>query len=148
MRPRSIEMFEKAYLGSIAVSLMAILIGWSRLSADYAVRMANMSESAREAILMVSAGLVIAVSLLLWFLVARKASNIAKWLLVLLTALGTFSMVNSVFEAALPKDLYFAVNITSTLLGLYSVWLLFRPDAVAWLDSKGADGPGDPATFE
>ena len=39
-------------------------------------------------------------------------------------------------------------GFVATALQVFAAWLLFKPDAVAWLESKGANGPGDPDTFD
>ena len=148
MRPQSIELFEKVYLASIAISLVAVAVGWQRLTAESHARLATVSEGTVQGVLIGTAALVFAISLLLWFLVARKASNVAKWSLVALTAWGVYSLLKEIVFSTVPKELDLALNAVSTLLGVYAVWLLFRPDAVAWLKSKGADGPGDPKTFD
>lgn len=148
MRPQSIELFEKVYLASIAIGLVAVAVGWRVLTAESQARMATASAGTVQGILIGSMVLVFGISLLLWFLIARKASNVAKWILVVLAASGVYSLLKEIVFSTVPKDLDFALNTASTLLGLYAVWLLFRPDAAAWLKSKGADGPGDPKTFD
>ena len=148
MRPQSIELFEKVYLASIAISLVAVAVGWQRLTAESHARLATVSEGTVQGVLIGTAVLVFGIALLLWYYIARKARNVAKWVLVILTALGVYTTLKEIVFSTVPKDLYFAFNAASTLLGVYAVWLLFRPDAVAWLKSKGADGPGDPKTFD
>ena len=148
MRPQSIKLFEKVYLASIAIGLVEVAVGWQRLIAETLEPLASVAEGTRQGLLIASVVLVFGILLLLWFLVARKASNVAKWILVALMALGAFSILKETFDSAVSKDLGFALNAVSTLLGLYAMWLLFRPDAAAWLESKGADGPGDPETFD
>ena len=87
----------------------------------------------------------IAIYLLLWFFIARKASNVAKWILVVLLAL---SMLSVLYTLAMS----FALTVT-TLLGLAmyaleiaAVVFLFRDDAVAWLTHR--EPAADPATFD
>ena len=148
MRPQSIELFEKVYLGTIAIDLVEVAFGWQRLTADILERFATVSEGTRQVLLIGSVVFAFGISLLLWFLIARRASNIAKWIFVVLAVSGVYSLLKQIVFSTVPKDIDFALNTASTLLGLYAVWLLFRPDAVAWLKSKGADGPGDPKTFD
>lgn len=148
MRPKSIELYEKVYLASIAISLGAGAIGWRVLTAESQALMATASAGTVQGILIGISVFVVGIALLLWYFIARKARNDAKWVLVILTALGVYSMLKEIVFETVSKDLYFALNTVSTLLGVYAVWLLFRPDAVAWLKSKGADGPGDPKTLD
>ena len=148
MRPQSIELFEKVYLGTIAIDLVEVAFGWQRLTADILERFATVSEGTRQVLLIGSVVFAFGISLLLWFLIAHRASNIAKWIFVVLAVSGVYSLLKQIVFSTVPKDIDFALNTASTLLGLYAVWLLFRPDAVAWFKSKGADGPGDPKTFD
>lgn len=147
-RPASIELFEKAYFGSIIVSTVALVLGWSQLTAQVESDLGSASPAAGSGLLTASIVIGFAISLLLWFLIARRASNVAKWILVVLTALGLFGTLTSLFVPTQTKDLTFALNVVATAIGVYAVWLLFKPDAVAWLESKGASGPADPNTFD
>jgi hypothetical protein len=142
MRPPSILMFERLFLASLAVSAASIIIGFD----------ATVDQLANEpgtAALGIGGGLLagivafgFAISLLLWFLIAHKASNIAKWILIVLAALGLVS---------LPAMLTGRWD-TVTLLGLGSYALeiaalvyLFRNDAAAWF--KG-EWHANPTTFD
>ena len=144
MRPQSIELFEKVYLGALAISLISVALSWSETVLEFDARLPGNGAAFAAGAMAIG----FALSLLLWWLIARRASNPAKWVLVVLTAIGLFMFLSSLFLPTVPKDLNFAVSTVTNLLGVYAVWLLFRPDAVAWLDSKGIDGPGDPATFD
>jgi hypothetical protein len=74
----------------------------------------------------------LALFLLLWFLIARKASNIAKWILVILSVLGAL-----LFMPALAGqwNLTLLLSVAYYALELAAVACLFRADAVAWLKS-------------
>ena len=149
MRPKSIELFEKVYLGSIVIGLINTALSWSQVNAlmnDPRVQATGMGTG--TLVLGVIVGILI--PLLLWYFIARRASNVAKWIYVVLTALGLLSLLNSlaVNVSLAPKDLTLIVATVSVLFQVYGAWLLFKPDAVAWLESKGANGPGDPDTFD
>ena len=144
MRPQSIELFEKVYLGALAISLISVALTWSETVREFDARVPGSGAALAAGAMAIG----FAISLLLWWLIARRASNPAKWVLVVLTAIGLFGFLSSLFMATVPKDLNFAVSTVTNLLSVYAAWLLFRPDAVAWLESKGADGPGDPKTFD
>lgn len=147
MRPQSIELFEKVYLGAIAVGLVNTVLSWSQVNAmldDPRMQAAGMGTGT------LAFGVVVGVlvPLLLWYFIARRASNVAKWIYVVLTALGLFGFLSSLANPLAPKGLTMVVGAVSVLLQVYGAWLLFRPDAAAWLESKGTNGPGDPATFD
>lgn len=90
----------------------------------------------------------ILVPLLLWYFIARRASNVAKWIYVVLTALGLLGFVSSLANPLVAKGVITVLGLNTVGLQFYAAWLLFRPDASAWLDSRGANGPGDPKSFE
>ena len=147
MRPKSIELFEKVYLGSLALGLVNTVVNWGQLVAS--------AEKAGAGAASVGSGIMIgsivggmAISLLLWFFIARRASNVAKWIFVVLTAIGIFGVLTSLISPDAPKGAAMIGGVIATALQVYAAWLLFRPDAAAWLDSKGTNGPGDPSTFE
>ena len=144
MRPQSIELFEKVYLGAIAISLISVALTWSETVLKFDTRVPGSGAALAGGAI----AIFIAISLLLWWLIARRASNPAKWVLVVLAAIGLFGFLSSLFLPTVPKDLNFAVSVVTNLLDVFAAWLLFRPDAVAWLESKGTDGPGDPKTFD
>jgi len=144
MRPQSIVQFERLFLASIAVSVINFILGYgaavAALQRDPHMQQLGLGGGFATAIFAVGTG----IYLLLWFLIARKAVNIAKWVLVALVALSVVSLLNSLAAS-------FTLNVT-TVLGLVTYALevaavvyLFRGDAVAWL--KGSE-PIDPTTFE
>lgn len=145
MRPKSIERFEKVYLVSLAISLWLIAsISWNDMVGKFETWFPGGGAALAAGAFAIS----MAISLLLMWFVARRASNIAKWVIVVLTAIGMVGFLSSLFMATVPKDLSFAGSAATNLLSVYAAWLLFRPDAAAWLDSKGADVPGNPTIFD
>ena len=147
MRPKSIELFEKVYLGAIALGLVNTFLSWSQVNAMLAdPRMQSAGVGNGTLVFGVVVGVLIPI--LLWYFIARRASNVAKWIYVVLTALGVFSFLSSLANPLVPKGLTMIVGALSVLLQVYGAWLLFRPDAAAWLESKGAIGSGDPDTFK
>ena len=147
MRPQSIELFEKVYLGAIAIGLINAVLSWSQVDAmlaDPRMQAAGLGTGTLVFGLIVG----ILLPLLLWYFIARRASNVAKWIYVVLTALGLFGFLSSLANPMVPKGLITLLGAAAVGLQVYGAWLLFRPDAVAWLDSKGSDGPGDPKTFD
>ena len=147
MRPQSIELFEKVYLGAIGVGLVNTALSWGALAAS--VQNAGGSAAALGPRLMIgSIAIGLVISLLLWFFIARRPSNVAKWIYVVITAIGVFGVLSSLANPLAPRGVTMIGGFVATGLQVFAAWLLFRPDAVAWLESKGADGPGDPSTFD
>lgn len=147
-RPNSIVMFEGAYLASVALSAAGTVVGWPQLLAQAQSRLPGMAGDTQQGVLLASSGLVFGAWLLLWFLIARRASNAAKWILVVITAIGLFRLATSFFVATTAKDLMFGLDAIATLLGAVAVWQLFKPDSVAWLEGAPANDPASPASLD
>jgi hypothetical protein len=144
MRPQSIIMFERLFLASLAIGVLNFILGYdaavATLQNDPSTQQLGLGGGFAIAVFAVGTG----IYLLLWFLIARKAINIAKWILVVLIALSVISLMTSLTGS-------FRLNVTTGLalatyiLEVVAVIYLFREDAVAWLKRKA---PADPATFD
>jgi uncharacterized membrane protein YtjA (UPF0391 family) len=147
MRPPSILRFEKAYLASIAISVLNTIIFWSTATAaldDPAVEALGVGQGALAAVLVIST----IISLLLWYFIARRASKVAKWIFVLFLAFGVVSLLSSLANPQMPRGMELVLNLFATALQVYAAWQLFKPDAKAWLASGGKEGAVDPAVFD
>ena len=142
MRPESIVMFERLFLASLVVSAGSFLIGYEdtmRLAAsDPAMQRFGLGSGFLLGTLAVS----FAIYLLLWYLIAHKASNVAKWILIVLVAIGLATVPMSLTGAMTTPLL---LNLAVYALEVAAVVFLFRADAKAWF--KGELG-SDPATFD
>lgn len=144
MRPASITMFDRLFLGAIALGLVNSAIAYNstmeQLEADPAVAELGL---ATPGFYIGSAAVGYAISLLLWFLISRKANNVARWILTVLTVIGALMVPLTISELDLIASI---VTIIATILQVAAIWMLFRPDAKSWFEH----GPGgmDPATFE
>ncbi len=138
MRPQSIRNFDKLYLGSMAIGIANIVIGWETSMAEL--------EAVDLGIGVMIFGLAFGygISLLLWYFISREASNIAKWILIVLTAFGVAMMPFSLFE--LPA-LELILAVITTGMQLVAIYYLFQPDAKEYFEDKGK-GPVDPSVFE
>ena len=137
MRPQSITMFDRLFLGSTALSVVNAAVSFDStmgmLEADPAVAGTGM---AGTGFVIASVAIGIGISLLLWFLIARKASTAAKWILTVLTLLGAVMIPFSIGTLPLVPAIFSAII---TVMQLAAVYFLFRPDAKAWFD-HGPEG--------
>ncbi len=144
MRPASITMFDRLFLGSLAVGLANAVLNYdstiAQLEADPAVAELGM---AGPGFVIVTLAFSFGLSLLLWFLIARKAVNVAKWVLVVLTVIGLFGIPLALVDVPLLQAI---ITVVVTVMQLAALWFLFRPDAKAWFE-HGPTGM-DPTTFE
>ena len=141
MRPISIINFERCYLGAIAIGLVNSLIMLPVMMRTPQVAQATARFGAGFLYGTTAAGIVIA--LLLWFFAARRASVVAKWIIVVFFAFGALGMVRNLATgfAGVPAGPSAVLAIVGFVLQAVAVYLLFRPDAVAWF--RREDGPAD-----
>lgn len=146
MRPKSIILFERLYLASLAIAILVQALDYSDMMAALAKE-----PTFREA--GVGGGAVIGLLsaayagyLLLWFLTARVGLNAVKWILVVLTALDVFVALRG-FGG--PWDTMLVLTLAVRVLEVAAVAFLFQPDAVAWLTrGRKSQDPADPATAD
>ncbi len=138
MRPQSIKMFDMLFLASLAIGLVNAFVSYETTMAELAATGFGMGFFL--SIMAFSYGVV----LLLWFFISRQASNIARWILVVLTGIGIVFMPFGLFEMP-PLEMALAVIVTALQIG--SIYFLFQPDAKLFFENKG-EGSVDPTTFE
>ncbi|MBV7258643.1 hypothetical protein [Erythrobacter crassostreae] len=143
MKPRSIQMFDKLFWISVILGFVYLAVTWSDLSAELEAE----PEFAAIAFGAAIVGLVFGygVSILLWFLISKKANNVARWIYIVLTALGVVITGVTLFELSTNELI---ISIAQTALTVATIVFLVLPDAAAWFDRKGTDGQSDISTFE
>ncbi len=144
MRPASIVTFERFYLGAIVLGLVNNAVNWSQTQEIMASSPEVAAAGLGTGFLVTTMLIGLAIPLLLWYFITRRASNIAKWILVVLFAIGLIGLLMSFTSPLMPGGLAMALGLISVALQAYAVYMLFRPDAVAWLSGSG---PVDPGTF-
>jgi hypothetical protein len=144
MRPQSIIRFDQFYLGALALGIVNFALGYdaalAQMEADPAAAELGM---AGPGFMFGVFGFSMAISLLLWWLTSRRASNGARWVLAVLGVIGVISIPFSLGQMALHQQV---VTVIVTLVQIGALWFLFRPDANAWF-RHGTKGM-DPDVFE
>jgi hypothetical protein len=135
-------MFDWLFLGSLAVSAAGVVISWQPMMAQLAAQPGVAELGIGSGFLAGAIAVAFAISLLLWFLVSRKASNVAKWILIELAAVSLISVPGML---AGPRNLSTILGLISYVLEIAALGFLFRPDARAWF--RG-DTNAEPATFD
>lgn len=138
MRPASIVNFERFYLGAIAVGLVNTFLSWDETLALVQQPGVQLGQGFVAGAVAGS----VAINLLLWYFVARRASVIAKWILVALFAFGLVSLAINVVGGTMLSDVNMVLGILAFALQAVAVWMLFRPDAQAWLAGGTTIGDG------
>ncbi len=142
MRPPSIIKFERLFLASLAVSAIGFVIGYEAamrvVESDPSMQRFGLGGGFMLGVLAAS----FAIYLLLWYLIAHRASTIAKWVLIVFVALGLVSLP---FALTGPLSLTVALNLLVYVLEVVALVYLFRPDAKAWFRGES---PPDPAALD
>ena len=141
MRPQSIIRFEQFYLASTALTLIAQMFNAMGLIGP--VSKDQLGPYFLPILFVISYGL----AFLFWFLIAHRASNVAKWILVVLTGISVAFAVPALAMLTQEYPVYVLVTGLLVLLDLIAMVYLFRRDAVEWLKSRGQQAPIDVTTF-
>ena len=136
MRPQSIVLFDRLFLASLVLALINAVLAYSTLLEEVEADPALAQIGGGPIVI----GVVLAsllIPLVLWYFISRRASNIAKWLLVALVAGGLFF---GEFGFAEGMTVPAILGLVVTLLQVVAIVLLFRADARAWLEDKASTG--------
>ncbi|PXA98770.1 hypothetical protein DMC47_06925 [Nostoc sp. 3335mG] len=133
MRPTSIVRFDRLYLGSIVLGLIGNLVEWpvtiARLTADPATAILGSSVPILVGGMIATGALI---ALLLWYFTAKRASNVARWIVTAFTAFAVGSLFVGYGSGAVVLDAGGIIRIVSVALQTAATFFLFRPDAAAW----------------
>ena len=135
-RPRSILMFERLFLASILLGFVIVPSGWETARAELraapelpgAVELASMGMPFMIGIFVVTT----IINVLLWYFIARRASVVAKWILIAFNVLAIVALVTQAALGLVPGDLVVAIDLLVLALNVAAIWYLFRPDARLW----------------
>lgn len=134
MRPASIVQFERLFLGALALDALVYALTWSQDVAAGAKAYPQLAASVPATLAcVIIAGL--AIGVLLWYFVTRRASVVAKWIIAGWFVVGTMMLALSLFRGisfALPV----VIGWAAYALRAWSVSYLFKPDAEAWFTRK------------
>ena len=148
-RPPSIIAFERLYLASLAVYLVSGFLSWTTaretaLSATGARGNTEAMQAAIGPVMLVTLAVTVLVSVLLWYLVARRRSIVGKWLVVVSEAIGAVLAVLAIVQlvaSGAPNAAGIALGAISTALAVVAAVMLFRPDTKPWFgESSMLDG--------
>lgn len=143
-RPKSIVAFERAFWGSVAVGLLGGILGWNDLLETYQRESSIAAMGFGSGFLIAVWCISLAFQLLFWYLIARKGSNVTRWIYVVLMGFGIISALATIGNPAMPGGISRITSLASTALTVAAIFFLFRPDASDWFTKKRQV---DPATF-
>lgn len=142
-RPPSIIWFERFFWGSILIGFLSAGFAWNDIARE--IESDAVSSTTGIVFLAFIFAITIGISIAFWYFIARRGSNIAKWIYTVWMGLGSLWTLVTLFDPTAVRGGALAASLISTLLTLASIACLFRADAVAWLTGKA---PVDPGIFE
>jgi hypothetical protein len=140
-RPKSIALFAKFYLLSTAMGVANVMTNYAGLR-SYAISQGSAAAGPIAAVF-----LTLLSTLMFWYFITRRASNAAKWLLVILSALSLAGIPEAIMYSRMFGWLYGLTFTASGIALLAALVMLFRVDAVNWLTDHDSKPPVDPAMF-
>ena len=139
-KPDSIRKFDWLYLGSLAIGLLGLVLGWDSIMTQMNEQMAAegvaLEGSVPTAAIIGGALIGTAISLALWFLISVLRIEFIKWILIVFVVYSVFSILGGL--ALTGFDLVQISGIISTILSIAAIAMLFRADAKAWFADKRA----------
>ena len=130
IRPKSIVQFDWIYLVIIALGIVGIALGWNETMST--VQVQQMVARLGTAWVYVPLALGIAIQLLLWYFIARRGSVVAKWIFVILTAIGVLFSAVKIATGGVASPISNVIEVTLLVLQVIAISLLFRPDVRGW----------------
>lgn len=128
-RPKDIEWFAYIQLGVIAVGFLNSVINWDAL-----ISMPGNSAGMQIGTLLFS----YAITFTLLYFIVMRASNVARWIFVVINGLGLLMMVPILMSDMMPIPGGKLMPAVLTVASLASFWFLFTPAARRWF-SKDSD---------
>lgn len=147
-KPPSIKLFERFWFGSTVLWSVATRLAWDRVQNSVASRLGDAARTDGQIALVaayaqwINIALVLLATVALWYLVARRASAIGKWLVVAVAAWSGVRVLLTVFTmltSANPHPLSQGGFLLAAALTIASAAMLFRDDARAWFGEFDTD---------
>ena len=141
MKPQSIKLFDYFYLGSVFLGGLGFLTGYPSAEAQLAAQSAETGIAVPPSVLIGGYVLGLLISLVLWYLVSLRRWIIAKWVIVLFFLFSLIG-VGDFLGGSMP--LFRIYGLLSLIASAVAVGLLFRGDAIRWLESDPDETPPAP----
>ncbi|MDO7841050.1 hypothetical protein [Sphingomonas immobilis] len=143
-RPVSIVWFERCYLGALVLGVLNTALSWNTLMAQMAAQpnADKFGAGFGATVMIISLAIGVGISLLLWFLAARKHSVVAKWIITVFFVLGVLGLLFQIIGKTFPSGIAGVVTVVAWVLNLIAVYQLFKPDTEVWFGEKKPDQGG------
>lgn len=135
VRPQSIVRYERIYLLSFVLGLVASAMNWT---ARAAVLAANPTLAGQTWLLWATLVIGIVISLTLWHFTARNPSVVAKWIVTVFAAFAAIAILSAVYSLYRLSVDHLAIGpgvfvvLIANILYVVAAVMLFRPDSRQW----------------
>ena len=143
-KPNSIVLFDRLFLSALALGVFNFLFGWNDLSDKLASSPELAAPGCGTGFLVASFAIGMIINLIIWYFISARGSKIAKWILTAFVVIGLLSMLSNLNNPLGPQGISLGVTFVIALIQAAAIYMLFRPDSVAWFSRKP---PVDPDTF-
>lgn len=126
MRPPSVRAFEALIVLSLGIGVVITALTWTELTREIGAAPVLLVQAAT--VLVVLGGV---------FLVARRASNIARWVVTVMFGIGFVAYIPQVAFLFSGDRVVGMLGAAQVMAQLAALMLLFRPDAKLWFRSRG-----------
>jgi len=133
-RPSSIINFERFFWASMAFSIATVIFAWPDIQAESVKSGSTIAITAVVLQVLIFGG----ISVGFWYGIARRASNVVRWIYVIWMGFSSASTLYGLAEGQGIQDSAVAISLVSTALTIASMVFLFRSDAVSWLTRKSS----------
>ncbi|APZ98335.1 hypothetical protein BWQ93_07430 [Sphingopyxis sp. QXT-31] len=137
-RPPSIIWFERLFWASMIVGLISTAFAW----ADMQSTLEKSGSPFGMTSVAVTLAVFLAIPVAFWYAIARRGSNVVRWIYVIWMGFGVIMTLLSLFDPQNVNGIALGISLISTALSAASIACLFRGDAVAWLTGKAPVDPG------
>jgi len=132
MRPQSLVWFDRLYLGAVGIGVVSGVLNFS----DSQKLLAKNGSTAvlGSSFLFITLGFSWAISLLIWYFISRRGSNIARWIWTVMMGFSLLSLpvlFTQSVSGVLP-GWRLAITLVTYGLNIGALVFLFRPDAQLW----------------
>lgn len=140
-RPKSIIWFSRLFLVFIAVAILKHFALVLSFGATNLHLMGNPQVLSGKLLTLIMT-IVWLFDLMMWYLITRCASKIARSIWVFICVVGPlrpiFRLIISLTHGSFPS-FYECIEYVFLIVNVVGVWFLFRPDARAWFRGESTD---------
>ena len=137
MRPNSVVRFEQLYWLWLIVSIVSVIVSWTAVMHN-----PQMVQVLRQMPWFPYAILGVMVALLVWLgvAIARRASNVGRWIFTILAGLSVLQIVKNVGTGFPTNNVSVWLGVAAAGVAVIAAVFLFRPDAAAWFGVQPVAG--------